>query len=155
MKALIGLGALVIFLPVPAGAQTAGPAITTGSAINSRGELGVSPSLATRPFASIPISRPVSLRVITVSGSREHFAPSSFMAYDQALADGKRSEHPAYVPYDQALALALAAAMRAAAVTATPKSLAQAASELRGEAGLKAGARFVQDGNGRIVRQAD
>lgn len=153
MKALIGLGALVIFLSAPARAQTAGPAITTGSAINSMGELGVSPSLAARPFASIPISRPVSLRVITVSGSREHFAASSFMAYDQALADGKRSEHPAYVPYDQALALA--ADMRAAAVTATPKSLAQAAREFRGEAGLKSGASFVQDRNGRIVRQAD
>lgn len=153
MKPLIGLGALVIFLSVPARAQMPGAAIATGSPINSMSELAVSPSLSARPFSSMPTSRPIVLRVVTVSGSKDHFTISSFVTYDQALADGIRGEHPAYVPYDRALAMATD--MRAATVPATPKSLAQAAREFRGEAGPKSGVSFVQDRDGRIVKQAD
>ena len=153
MKPVIRLAAVVIFLSLPTAAQMTGSAISTGSPISSTGELAVSPTLSPRPFSSIPMSRPVSLRVITVAGAREDFAASSFEEYDQALADGIRGEHPAYVPYEAALAIA--ASMRAAVVTATPKSVAQAAREFRGEVGRKARATFVQDRNGRIVSQMD
>ena len=153
MKPLIRLAVVVIFLSLPTAAQMTGSAISTGSPISSTGDLAVSPTLSPRPFSSIPMSRPVSLRVITVAGATEDFAASSFEEYDQALADGIRGEHPAYVPYEAALAIA--ASMRAAAVTATPKSVAQAAREFRGEVGRKARATFVQDRNGRIVRQID
>jgi hypothetical protein len=157
MKPMVRLAASLLLFSLPARAQLRGATVGSSS-INSAGSLKAPPLAA-------PASNPTVFRAIAVSGSSADFVPSSFLTYDRAVARGVLDVHYVYVPYDQVVTSSppqfhslyvpydQAIAKGAAALAAEPKSLAQAARELRSETGSKPEATFVEDSEGRIVRQ--
>jgi hypothetical protein len=127
MKKFLGVAAIVFLAALPAHAQRSG--FSGGGAAGnaelnfgggSIGGSGISPTVTRLP--DYPRAQ---FAVATVKGD-ESFSPSSFMTFEQAVAEGIAESQPA-------------------------KSLAQAAAD--NQAAMKAKARFefVQDHSGRVI----
>jgi len=113
MKQLLGLAVLVFFFTLPAHAQSGG-SIAGGSLFGSS-------------FHTLPSYPPARLISTGISGTDEDFVPSAFVAYEQAIAEGR------------------------AAITAEAKTVAKAASENKSAPKPRAKFAMVQDGEGNVM----
>jgi hypothetical protein len=123
MKRLFGLAALVLLLSVPAHAQRMG-----GSGGLSAGtNVGVGGGVSSGPvyMPALPSHPPRDFLVTNVSGTEADFTPSTFLSYDEAIAEGRR------------------------ALAARSKPLAECAKESRNIERDRAKIAFLQDANGR------
>jgi len=127
MKMLLGIAAFALIFSVPAHGQVSrGAGSAPGANVNgssSGGGYGLS-GMTIRPgLASYPRAR---LDMTAVSGGDPSYAPSQFMSFEQAVAEGN-------------------------AENVAPKTLAQVAAENSSAPKAKAKFAFVQDANGRVV----
>lgn len=151
MKTLMLLSILVL-CALPARTQTVGAGATVGygQAINSMTSLNSSSGLSGVAFPRLPSNPATKLRVTVIVGSSATFVPSSFLPYSQAVEAGTASRaYSPFVNYHEAIAEGMAE------LAAKPESVARAALENRSEERPRANAAFVQDGFGRVVRQAE
>jgi hypothetical protein len=123
MKRLLGLAALILSLSVPAHAQRMGG---SGGVINGGGSGGGGGvGLGAVNIPGLPGHPPRDFLITSVSGSESDFTPSTFLSYDEAIAEGR------------------------AALAARSKTLAECATESRNSERDKAKIAFLQDANGR------
>jgi hypothetical protein len=113
MKRLLGLAVLALCLGVPAHAQIGG-SVGGGSLTGSN-------------FRALPNYPPTKFAVTGISGTTGDFIPSAFVAYDQAIAEGK------------------------AAVTAKTESVAKVAADNSSTQKPRAKFAMVQDANGNAI----
>jgi hypothetical protein len=133
MKKLIGVLALVLIFSVSAHAQSRGPGFGSApSAVsNGGGGGGGSSNGAGGSYSGHGSSSPrASFAVSAVSGGDPSFAPSTFLSFDQAVAEGK------------------------AINAAGQKSLAEIANENNAVPKAKAKFTFVQNADGKVVPSA-
>jgi hypothetical protein len=138
MKKLLGVAAFVLLFSIPAHAQAKGGASAGMSATNSGANAGVSGGGTSsgggigggNGSGRLPTYPRASFDVVAVSGGDPSFAPSTFLSFDQAVAEGK------------------------AMAAANEKSLGQIATENSAVAKAKAKLAFVQDANGDVVLAA-
>jgi hypothetical protein len=131
MKKLLGVATIVLLFSVPAHAQSRGVSVGSASSASANGG-GSSGSggIGGGASARLPIYPRATLDVTAVSGGDPSFAPSSFLSFEQAVAEGK------------------------AINDADRKSLAQVAAENNAALKAKAKFSFVQDANGKVVPTA-
>lgn len=129
MKKVLGIAAFALIFSVPAhgqmsrGAGAGAAPGPTGNGTSSGGGYSLS-GMTIRPgLPSYPGAR---LDATAVSGGDPSYAPSTFMSFEQAVAEGN-------------------------AENAAPKTLAQVAAENSSAPKAKAKFAFVQDANGRVV----
>jgi len=123
MKRLLGLAVLALSVSVPAHAQRmggSGAAVSGGSSVG-----GAVVGSGTANVPSLPNHPPREFLVTTVSGTEADFTPSTFLGYDEAMAEGR------------------------AALAARTKSLAECAKASRNSERDKAKIAFLQDANGK------
>jgi hypothetical protein len=137
MKKLLGVAAFVLLFSIPAHAQAKGSASAGMSATNSGANAGVSGGGTGgggigggNGSGRLPAYPRASFDVVAVSGGDPSFAPSTFLSFDQAVAEGK------------------------AMAAANEKSLGQIAAEISTVPKAKAKLAFVQDANGNAVLAA-
>ena len=133
MKKLIGVVALVLLSSLPAHAQARGPAVgSSSSSISQGGGAGGAGtgSVGGSGNSRLPGYPPTSFAVSAVSGGDPSFAPSTFLSFDQAVAEGK------------------------AIIAADQKSLAQTAAENSATPKATAKVTFVQDAEGKVIPTA-
>jgi hypothetical protein len=107
ISVLIGVILLVLLCSVPAHAQLSG-------------------TLSGPAFPPLNTSQPTQFRVILVSGSQADFVPSSFMAFEQAVALGAANPaHTRFMSFEQAVQKGIAD------LNAQAKSPAEAARQYR------------------------
>lgn len=127
MKPILAIAAFTFLACLPARAQGylgTNASSYSGSSINSQHN-GMEKSYFPQ-HSSLPNP---SSRVEITSGSNGEFVPSFFMCYDKALAKGM------------------------ADLATKPKTLAEVAQENRKEQRAKAQTSFVQDANGKLVKE--
>jgi hypothetical protein len=134
MKKLVGVAALVLLFSIPAHAQAKGGSVgssstNAGGSGGSGGGIGGG-SLGGTNGARLPSYPRASFDVSAASGGDPSFAPSTFLSFDQAVAQGK------------------------AILAANQKSLAQIAAENSTAPKTKAKFSFVQDADGNVVPAA-
>ena len=123
MKRLLGLAALALSVSVPAHAQRMGGSAGAVGGSGSVGGAGVSSGTAN--VSLLPHYSPRDFLVTSVSGTEADFTPSTFLGYDEAIAEGR------------------------AALAARTKPLAECAKESRNSERDKAKIAFLQDANGK------
>lgn len=125
VKTLLALGILFFLSSLPARAQAyVGSSASYGSSLNS-GQNGMAKAYFPNHY-SLPDG---STRMLIISGTNTEFEPSFFLTFDKALAKG------------------------VADLAAKPKTLAEIAQENRKEQRAKAQSNFIQDGDGRLVKE--
>jgi hypothetical protein len=124
MKKILGAAALVLLFSVPALAQYKPP---SGPVTYSGGGGGGGALSGGSTGSRLPNYAPAQFATAAASGSDSTFAPSTFLTFDQAVAEGK------------------------AEALAVHKSLAEVAAENNARAKAKAKYAFVQDTSGRVV----
>jgi hypothetical protein len=135
MKALLSVATLTLLSCLPAHAQTWTSAYGAGSisgmgSLNSMGSMNNMGGLSHVTFADLP--RSVSYYQNSSAHGSADFVPSTFVPYEQAVAQG-----------------------HAALVSAPPqKAVAQAAAEYRSSKRAAAKLTLVQDANGRIIKES-
>jgi len=114
-KSLVGLGGLVLLCSSPAHAQFGGT-------------IGGGPSLGVVHFQSLPSYAPHTYIVTGVSGTAEDYTPSTFLTFDEAVAEGTAT----YAP---------------------PKTVAEVAADMRAEKEAREKAKVIveQDTRGKVV----
>lgn len=131
MKLIIGATFLILIFSASAFGQSfgtygyigSGPSLNSGASLNSRsGFTGV----GTHTLYSTPEPR---FHMTVVNGSSNDFIPSTFVPFEQAVAQGR------------------------AALATKPKTLAEVAAEYRATKKPKAEVAFVQDDSGRAIKQ--
>ncbi|HXA76931.1 MAG TPA: hypothetical protein VNV41_07325 [Candidatus Acidoferrales bacterium] len=128
MKKLLGITTIALLFSIPAHAQSRSTSVgSAASASASNGGVGMGSSVGGSSSSRLPIYPRATLDVRAVSGGDPSFAPSTFLSFDQAVAEGK------------------------AITDANQKSLAQAASENSSAPKAKAKLSFVQDARGKVV----
>jgi|HubBroStandDraft_1064217.scaffolds.fasta_scaffold18552_3 hypothetical protein len=133
MKKLIGVVALVLLSSLPAHAQARGPAVgSSSSSISQGGGAGGAGtgSVGGSGNSRLPGYPPTSFAVSAVSGGDPSFAPSTFLTFDQAVAEGR------------------------AINAASQKSLGEIAAENSAVTKAKAKFTFVQNADGNVVPAA-
>ena len=132
MKKLIGVVALVLLFSFSAHAQGKGMGVGSSASSNSSGGGGTgSGGIAGGTSGShLPGYPRASFAVSAVSGGDPSFAPSTFLSFDQAVAEGK------------------------AINAASQKSLAEIATENSTVPKAKAKFTFVQNADGKLVPTA-
>jgi hypothetical protein len=131
MKKLIGVVALVLLSSLPAHAQAKGGAVGSSSSPISQGGGGTGSSGAGGGGGSrLPGNPPTAFAVSAVSGGDPSFAPSTFLSFDQAVAEGK------------------------AINAASQKSLGEIAAENSTAPKAKSKFTFVQNADGNVVPAA-
>jgi len=132
MKFFFGAAVLVLLFSMPASAQGyygnfgnigGGPSLNSGGALNSR-------TGYTGPGFHNMSSAPVATFHMSVEFGSDDFIPSTFVPFEQAVAQGR------------------------ALNTSRPKTLAQAAAEFRATKKPKAEVAFVQDDSGKAIMVA-
>src|SRR5580704_5240134 len=78
VKGLLGLGVLMLLCSRPAHAQYGGT-------------IGGGSSLGVVRFQSLPSYAPFSYSVVGVSGSAQEYTPSTFLPFEEAVAEGTAS----------------------------------------------------------------
>ncbi len=131
MKKLLGVATIVLLFSIPAHAQSRGVSVGSASSASANGG-GSSGSggIGGGASARLPTYPRATFDVTAVSGGDPSFAPSSFLSFEQAVAEGK------------------------AINDADRKSLAQVAAENNAALKAKAKFSFVQDANGKVVPTA-
>lgn len=132
MKFIIGAALLILLFSLPANAQGyfgnygyvgGGPSLNSSASMNNyTGFSGVGNHI----LASSPVT---TFHMTVVDGAGNEFIPSTFVPFEQAVAQGR------------------------ATLTAKPKTLAEVAAEYRAVKKPKAEVAFVQDNSGRAVAQ--
>jgi hypothetical protein len=133
MKKLLGVATFVLLFSMPAHAQNRGGGVSAGgggNAPSSSGGGGVGGSGIGSNGSRLAIYPRATFDVSAVSGSDPSFAPSTFLSFEQAVAEGK------------------------AINAANHKSVAETAAENTAARKAKAKVTFVQDGNGKVVPTA-
>lgn len=132
MKKLLGVAAIVLLFSIPAHAQGRGTSVGSApsASANGGGSGGGAGDVGGGTSARLPTYPRATFDVTAVSGGDPSFAPSSFLSFEQAVAEGK------------------------AINDADRKSLAQVAAENNAALKTKAKFSFVQDGNGKVVPTA-
>jgi hypothetical protein len=133
MKKFLGVTAFVLLFSIPAHAQTRGGGVSAGGGGNSpssSGGGGIGGGSIGGNVSRLSIYPRATFDVSAVSGSDPSFAPSTFLSFEQAVAEGK------------------------AINAANQKSLAEAAAENSAAQKAKAKFAFVQDANGKVVPAA-
>ena len=134
MKKLLGVATIVLLFSIPAHGQ--GRGVTVGSAPSANatgggGAGGGAGDIGGGNSVRLPTYPPATFVVSAVSGGDPSFAPSTFLTFEQAVAEGK------------------------AINDADRKSLAQVAAENSNAPKAKAKFSFVQDANGKVVPTAE
>jgi hypothetical protein len=133
MKKLIGVGAFVLLFLLPAHAQNRAGGGGSAPSTNSNGGGGGTGAGSNGGGTSgtrLPGYPRASFDLSAVSGGDPSFAPSTFLSFDQAVAEGK------------------------AIMAADQKSVAQSAVENSTTPKAKAKFSWVQDANGKVVPAA-
>jgi hypothetical protein len=135
MKKLIGIATFVLLFSIPAHAQSRGGGIGSAASANAAGGGGAGGGtggggIGGNGGARLQSYPRASFEANTVSGGDPSFAPSTFLSFDQAVAEGK------------------------AIIAADQKSLAQTAAENSATPKAKAKVTFVQDAEGKVVPTA-
>lgn len=132
MKIFFGVSAFVLLCSIPAHAQVrgAGQSATPTSSFNGGGGGTGGGSIGGANVARIPSYPRATFDMSEVSGGDPSFAPSTFLSFDRAVAEGK-----AILAEDQ-------------------KSLGQIAAENSTKPKATAKFTFVQDANGNVVSAA-
>ena len=135
MKKLVAIAAFVLLFSLPAHAQgKAGGAVgSSGSASpysSGSGSSGGGGGFSGSQGGHLSSYPPAVLGTSAVSGGDPSFAPSTFLSFDQAVAEGKAINDESH------------------------KSLAQIAAENTTSTKAKAKFSFVQDAEGKVVRAA-
>ena len=131
MKKLIGVVALVLLFSLPAHAQSKGMGVGSSASSNSSGGgTGAGGIGGGTSGSHLPGYPRASFNVSAVSGGDPSFAPSTFLSFDQAVAEGK------------------------AINAASQKSLAEIATENSTVPKAKAKFTFVQNADGKVVPPA-
>jgi hypothetical protein len=127
MKKVLGAAVLVMLFSVPALAQARTTGSTAPNTTSSGGGGGVSLSGGGGYGNKLPSYPRASFATTAASGGDSSFAPSTFLSFDQAVAEGK------------------------AVASTVQKTLGEVAAENNATAKAKAKYEFVQDANGRVV----
>jgi hypothetical protein len=134
MKKLIGSAAFVLLFSIPAHAQSRGGGVGSAPSANVAGGGGAGGTggggIGGNGGARLQSYPRASFEASSVSGGDPSFAPSTFLSFDQAVAEGK------------------------AIIAADQKSLAQTAAENSATPKAKAKVTFVQDAEGKVVPTA-
>jgi hypothetical protein len=134
MKKLIGIAAFVLLFSIPAHAQSRGGGVGSAPSANVAGGGGAGGTggggIGGNGGARLQSYPRASFEASSVSGGDPSFAPSTFLSFDQAVAEGK------------------------AIIAADQKSLAQTAAENSATPKAKAKVTFVQDAEGKVVPTA-
>ncbi len=138
MKRFLGVAAFVLLFSISAQAQVKASAGSSGSSATNfngggggTGGSGIGgSSMGGTNGARLPSYPRATFDVTAVSGGDPSFAPSTFLSFDQAVAEGK------------------------AMIAANRKSLGQIAMENSTAPKAKAKFSFVQDANGNVVPAA-
>jgi hypothetical protein len=125
MKKILGIAAFVLVFSVPAHGQ-ASKGVGSSAPMVANGGGGTSGSLSGTSGARLPAYPAAKLATAAVSGGDPSYSPSTFLTFEQAIAEGK-------------------------AEAANQKSLAQAAAENSTTPKTKAKFAFVQDARGNVV----
>lgn len=144
MKRLIISGVAVLLLSLSARGQTRVGG-SAGSGLSGGGASGAGGSYSSG--SAFRRSALTLFHVTVVTG--EEYVPSSFVAYDQALASGRAQRaNNVYMSFDQAVAkgLAVEAVEHYVPAVAQPPN--------HGASREKSRLVFIQDNNGRIMRAA-
>jgi hypothetical protein len=130
MKKILGMAVLVLLISIPAHGQmgkSGGVGASASSAPSQGGGGGVNGGAVDASRPRLPSYPSAQFGVSAVSGGDPSYAPSAFLTFDQAVAEGK------------------------ATMAAEQKSLAQVAAENIAAQKAKAKFAFVQDAQGRVV----
>lgn len=133
MKKLLGVGVFVFMFSIPAHAQAKGGGVSVGGGGNApttSGGAGMGGGGIGGNSSRLPAYPRATFDVSAVSGSDTSFAPSTFLSFEQAVAEGK------------------------AITEANHKSVAEIAAENSATQKAKAKFTFVQDANGKVVPAA-
>ncbi len=129
MKRLIGIGAFVLLFSIPAHGQTvrrmSSMSSTATNTVNG-GSGGYGGSLSSGSGGRLPIYPAAHPAMLEVNGGDPSYAPSTFLTFEQAVAEGK-------------------------AANAAPKSLGQVAAEYSTAPKARAKFAFEQDGRGNVI----
>jgi hypothetical protein len=129
MKKLIGIGTFVLVFAVPAHGQAARRMGLVGSsstnAVNG-GSGGYGGSLSSGSGSRLPIYPAAHPGVVAVQGGDPSYAPSTFLTFEQAVAEGQ-------------------------AANAAPKSLGEVAAEYSTARKVRVKFAFEQDSRGNVV----
>jgi hypothetical protein len=129
MKRLIGIAAFVLLYSIPAHGQTmkSSPVASSASTnVNSGGSGSYGGSLSGSTGGRLPTYPAAHLGMKAVSGGDPSYAPSTFLTFEQAVAEGK-------------------------AVNARPKSVAEVAAENNSAPKARAKFAFEQDEHGNVI----
>ncbi len=130
MKRLLGLGVLILSFSLPARAQFGGSINGMGS-IGGMGSINGMGGLSHVNFPDLPSQPEPRYQNSSAHGSEAEFVPSTYVPYEQALAQGQAALAP----------------------ESKPKSVAQVAAEYRSAKRAAAKLAVVQDAQGRIAKQ--
>ncbi len=131
MKKLIGVVALVLFFSLTAHAQSKGGAVGSSSSSTANGSASTGANgVGGTSGSHLPGYPRATFDVSAVSGGDPSFAPSTFLSFDQAVAEGK------------------------AINAASQKSLAEIAAQNSTVPKSKARFTFVQNADGKVVLAA-
>jgi hypothetical protein len=133
MNKLLGVAAIVMLFSIPVHAQSRGTSVGSAPAASANGGgggIGGGAGDIGGTSARLPAYPRATFDISTVSGGDPSFAPSAFLPFEQAVAEGK------------------------AINDADRKSLAQVAAENNAALKAKAKFSFVQDANGKVVPTA-
>jgi hypothetical protein len=128
MKKLLGIAAFVLLMSVPAHGQASkGTFAGSSGPMNVNGGGGTGGSLGGTTGARLPVYPAANLTMSAVSGGDPSYAPSTFLTFEQAIAEAKATE------------------------AANQKSLVQIAAENNATPKARAKVAFVQDVHGKVV----
>jgi hypothetical protein len=126
MKRILGIAAIVFLGAIPAHAQRAGGAGGNPSAVINFGGGSTAGSGIGGSVSRLPAYPRATFATVAVSGGDPSFSPSSFMTFEQAVAEGIAESAPG-------------------------KSLAQVAADNQAALKAKSRVQFVQDHGGNVI----
>jgi hypothetical protein len=126
MKKFLGVAAIVFLGAIPAHAQRASGMGGSSSAVLNNGGGSTAGSGIGGSVTRLPVYPRATFATATVSGGDPSFSPSSFMTFEQAVAEG-------------------------IAESQAGKSLAQAAADNQAALKSKSRVEFVQDHGGKVI----